>query len=619
MLLRRLKNVLPDEKVTIVSIQFNSIQFNSILFYSILFYSILFYSILFHPLGKVFGQCPANLRLELVNTSTECNEYALYLKDAPTISLYRLSASVYFSQNTAGTVQAQLGASLAAAGGYSFTVNNNGAPRVNINRIGSGGNQPPFTLPPSPNNELLLFTFSFAGPPGATVTAYIGSDPMIFLNTGQFPGTICSIGISNQMANPVSCTLDPGSEITGRIVSSSQSCDEGNGGVPNIQVTVSSTSLLGLSPCVDYSDNFGQYDCIVLPNEDYSIVPYAGNYVPDCGLSNEDINKINQHLLGITFLTTPREYIAADFNFSNSITTSDQVAIRRVLLYNQFSPNFISWRFLSNYASIVVTPPSFNWSLVQESIQLSNVPSGPLPPGIDTEFTAVKIGDVVPNCQVCPTQLTAIEPSFQYAALNIDAFTAANSVIELILTPEGNVPDQTVHGLEFQLAPEYLQLLEVSGMGKFTLLGENHVTDTENNYFRAVWLPFEAGQSDQKAQLRIKARLLKTFQTPEQLIYMMENSQYFQDDQEIRWKFNFPNEQNRGYFYPNPFQNQLEFTAPNTASTLRVLDSRGAMIWQSDLLPGQRMDIPTDNWPAGAYFYHCIANEHSHSGKLIKQ
>ena len=65
------------------------------------------------------------------------------------------------------------------------------------------------------------------------------------------------------------------------------------------------------------------------------------------GVSTYDLVLISKHILGLAPLNSPYKMIAADANKNNSITTTDIVEFRKLILgiYNEL-PNNTSWRFV---------------------------------------------------------------------------------------------------------------------------------------------------------------------------------------------------------------------------------------------------------------------------------
>ncbi|MDX1408931.1 MAG: hypothetical protein R3330_12375, partial [Saprospiraceae bacterium] len=88
------------------------------------------------------------------------------------------------------------------------------------------------------------------------------------------------------------------------------------------------------------------------------------------GVSTLDLIRIQKHLLGTNPFTSPFQYLAADINRSNSISTSDLLELRRLLLGLQkdFSQN-TSWRFGDAYQDLVISDP-WHW---EESIAIDHL------------------------------------------------------------------------------------------------------------------------------------------------------------------------------------------------------------------------------------------------------
>lgn len=120
---------------------------------------------------------------------------------------------------------------------------------------------------------------------------------------------------------------------------------------------------------------------------------------PMNGVSTYDLVLIMRHILGVNTLNSPYKLIAADANFSGSVTTLDMVEIRRLILgINSNFQNNLSWRFVD---AEYVFPNPGNPFLpgFPEAIALNNLSADEM----DANFVAVKIGDV--NCSAVPHNL----------------------------------------------------------------------------------------------------------------------------------------------------------------------------------------------------------------------
>ena len=115
----------------------------------------------------------------------------------------------------------------------------------------------------------------------------------------------------------------------------------------------------------------------------------------DNGVTTFDLTVIKSHILSINLLDSPYKMIAADANNSQSITTSDIVALRRLILTmdNELLNN-TSWRFVD--ASYTFPNPQNPWEAgFPEVLNFNNFSASQL----DADFIAVKIGDVNGNAQ----------------------------------------------------------------------------------------------------------------------------------------------------------------------------------------------------------------------------
>ncbi len=113
------------------------------------------------------------------------------------------------------------------------------------------------------------------------------------------------------------------------------------------------------------------------------------------GVTTFDLTVIKSHILSINLLDSPYKMIAADANNSESITTSDIVTLRRLILNMDTElANNTSWRFVD--ASYEFPNPQDPWETgFPEVLNFNNFSSSQL----NANFTAIKIGDVNGNAQ----------------------------------------------------------------------------------------------------------------------------------------------------------------------------------------------------------------------------
>lgn len=121
----------------------------------------------------------------------------------------------------------------------------------------------------------------------------------------------------------------------------------------------------------------------------YHLLPQKKGKDPE-GISTLDIVMVSRHLLGEKLLENPYQLIAADVNFSNSVSTLDIVWMRKMILKQiERFPHEKSWRFI---------PGDWEFSNHQrpweipfpEVRQIQNLNEDQ----INQDFIAIKVGDV---------------------------------------------------------------------------------------------------------------------------------------------------------------------------------------------------------------------------------
>ncbi|NNF36555.1 MAG: hypothetical protein HKN68_20805, partial [Saprospiraceae bacterium] len=120
----------------------------------------------------------------------------------------------------------------------------------------------------------------------------------------------------------------------------------------------------------------------------YDVVPEKDDD-PMNGVSTLDIVHIQRHILGIKEITDPYLLVAGDVNGSGSITATDIIELRKLILghYDTF-PNNTSWRFVD--ATYEYTDPLAPWD--EEAPQSYRIPE--LISSMDIDFIGMKVGDI---------------------------------------------------------------------------------------------------------------------------------------------------------------------------------------------------------------------------------
>ena len=138
------------------------------------------------------------------------------------------------------------------------------------------------------------------------------------------------------------------------------------------------------------TDELGNYIFENLPaGQTYNVKSYYNGQAAN-GISSTDLVLTARHILDLTMFSDPYQLIAADVNNNGSISASDLVQMKRVLLglSDTFSNNS-SWRFLdATFSFTGLDTPVREIIMIELMSDTSNV-----------NFIGVKIGDVNGNCQ----------------------------------------------------------------------------------------------------------------------------------------------------------------------------------------------------------------------------
>lgn len=570
---------------------------------SLLFSSLLLSSVM------IFAQTCTDPVIALIQTGSDCDSYEVRMFSPPTDDLVRLNVTVVVSSN-GSNLNATLGSELAAAGGYNLTVSPTNL--ITVNQTNFSG----FQLPSFSGTGLTLFTFSFLGDFGATVDVTIDNSAMIiFFDPVEIIGDECAPTFLNPSA---SCTFSGGSTLSGKITAIQNCMGSINQSLVDATVTISSTSAPGLTPLIVQTDVAGDYSGTVLDGEDYLVSPEYDLSEPDCGLDDADIVRISGHILGSFPFTNPWEFVAADFNLSNGVTTFDQIGIRNAILNDVYPSGFKSWRMVNAAALSGGVLNGFNLSLIRETATVINAPLSGAP---NLNFIGVKTGDVEVSCNQCITT-NSLANSVPLAGLKseIKGDLSEGGIIELRLSPEEAYKELWLIGLEFLLSPEHLEVLEIRGEGGFRLQEEGYAVNAQTGHFHGIWLPLEQqflelGKDD---QLTVRAKVKQPFSTIAEVFSLLSGANIYPDGNKRSWSMS-PQQHSKIVVFPNPFGGQFTINGTVEVGQLRVFNAAGQLIHQQQLQPLVEHQIIAHNWQPGVYFYRVETPSATTTGKLIRK
>lgn len=234
--------------------------------------------------------------------------------------------------------------------------------------------------------------------------------------------------------------------------------------IPMSDVEVELNAGLPEYPRTGLTSTLGQYTFgDVVSGNDYSVRPIKNNDLLN-GVSTLDLVYIQRHILGIEYLETPSQLLAADVNNSKKISAADLSDLRKAILgINTNFPNNDSWRFLPSSAVGGLTAIPYN---VDTKIDIYNISKDQQ--GVD--FVGVKIGDVN---QSADANANGSQTASRAAKILVANYTydAATQIVEAVIEGE-NI--NNVLGAQFGLRfnPSEYDLLDVTPL-KVNVRDEN--------------------------------------------------------------------------------------------------------------------------------------------------
>jgi len=412
------------------------------------------------------------------------------------------------------------------------------------------------------------------------------------------------------------CGPAPGPMMAGLIARENDDSVEG--------VEVSLSGQMNMMMMTDVTGTY-EFDDLDM-GYDYSITPYL-NAEHRNGVSTFDMLLIQQHLLGVTPLSSPYKMIAADVNRTNSITTLDLIQIQRIILGIDLEfPNNTSWRFID--ASHNFPVPSNPWfTQIPEAVSINNLSTDVLA----NDFVAVKTGDV--NNSATTTSLMEIEDRNFAGLLNLqvpDQQVKAGQLVEVPFTIEQL---NEVRGYQFTLeydnavlelddveygiASEYSLGLHALDMGYITASWYGVKADPEKEVL--FTLTFRAKQdADLHDLLWISSRatIAEAYSAQHELLDVALEFGSGQVDMRDR----FALYQNQ----PNPFNNStmIGFHLPEAGEaqlSIYSLDGRLLKVYRADYAAGYNtLEVNRNELPAsGVLYYRLQMGDYTATKKMI--
>jgi len=370
----------------------------------------------------------------------------------------------------------------------------------------------------------------------------------------------------------------PSASISGKITT------ENNEGLPELDVMLK--NMMDDSEAISQTSTTGEYAFSgVGLYDDYVIDPQVKDVAVN-GVSTLDIVLIQKHILGLQLLDSPYKRIAADINKSGSISASDLVDARKLILgiIEEF-PNNESWRFID--ASHDLTADN-GMDSYPENIDVQNI----IESQSEANFIGVKVGDVNESVQL---SLDATEVrSRNSVSLEIEDIAFESGEEYLIPVIIKNKDTKSIHGLQLDLAfnERLVEILGVSA-GDLDLNRQNYIIEDGSiklswNSFKTVKLSDNGALFFINIKTKTKDQFSNIFEVNEDVLaseFIDEHLEAkrveltFRGDALVSTDFTLY--QNK----PNPFSDRttISFDLPESSQvSFRVFDTKGQLVMQSE-------------------------------------
>jgi len=340
-------------------------------------------------------------------------------------------------------------------------------------------------------DTVVLYSFMIEGPPSDCVVFYPLANTIILAADGDNAAfQICNLDSLNTCRD----SLCFPSVTVGGVIESFVDC-EGEGAAPNeygldnVNVVIyqdSSTASYTVAP----TTNQGDYEDVVAPEHDYTIVPEIDTsaFIDSCGVTEIDIAEIRRHILGKNVFTQPYQYVAADVSQDGNIGPLDIIRITKVVLD---SPGvYLGWEFVeaNSYSaiSVPVSPPVVP-SLPNSYTFFNLISNG------SASFYGIKLGDVNLTCEECYRggALNEEEPlltrssSRRFSLEWPQGVTTVGSTVKVPVYDEQFV-EEGVLGFHLWVDPEFFTLEGIEPIGAFDTPYMYHSID-EDGFISMVW------------------------------------------------------------------------------------------------------------------------------------
>ena len=342
----------------------------------------------------------------------------------------------------------------------------------------------------------------------------------------------------------------------------------------------------------------------VVPEKDYDYLN---------GVSTLDLIAIQKHILGTARIESPYKLIAADINRSGSITGSDLLELRKLILgvYDEL-PNNTSWRFIDKSYKFIdpLNPFAYDIPEIYDILTFDQ--------SMIIDFIGVKVGDIN-NTAIANASEGRIDrrSSYKFNYDLVENAYEADQIIEILFSSDQL--DQVI-GIQHSLVvnPDLAEIIEVIPVAESVDVSNIRIADKPKGIINFSWNGDYDVETDE-ALFSIKLKLKKNAYTSDLLSIDdsgLRSEAYFSESDavhiglEYRAGETMDEEISLYQNVPNPWteSTKIKFYMPQVqAYSIHLYDVNGKLIYRLSNTSKKGVNevvIDNDQFETGGILYY---------------
>ena len=325
------------------------------------------------------------------------------------------------------------------------------------------------------------------------------------------------------------------------------------------------------------------------------------------GVSTLDLVLIQNHIVGNRPFTDPYKIIASDISNNGSLSASDIVILRKVLLgLDETFPNNTSWRFVNSSQEFF--DPTSPWPF-SEFIDILDLKQS----NAVTDFIAVKIGDV--NDSASPSSiLNQVETRNSKETTIIQSQIEANNLLTVTLKPTEEI---SLRGIQFSADYDHSKYELVNIESELQNFSDEHY-HAKDGKLNVSWNHSNSQKLTESGFLVVRFKQLDHEKTSDKPVMSLINNRlrgelYTDQYQRVGLKIELESILQAGFDFQigqNPFINQTNIIIDTELfeheSVLQIFDESGNLVFRQALIKGDKHSIAIQaNQLSGSGIYFC--------------